>query len=238
MPRASIRNLLAERASRGLARFVSPLARAAARAGLPLRLDEFNSVSCGGHRRVGDSFASSLWMLDTLFELARSGVSGVNVHTLSRAFYTPFRFKRTTTGWIAHVAPVYYGMLLFRSAAPAGARLLRTRQAGPRRLKIWATVDPRHVIRVVLINKDVTRPTTVRVRIPGAHRQGRLQRLAASGARSTKGITLAGQSFGASSRDARLHGRRTVTVTTARHGTFSIPMPAASAAMLTLRSAR
>ena len=41
-----------------------------------------NGVSCGGTRGVSDTFASALWVLDTLFEMARLGVSGINIHSV------------------------------------------------------------------------------------------------------------------------------------------------------------
>src|SRR5205823_7292350 len=42
---------------------------------LPLRLDEFNSVSCSGKHEVSDTFGSTLWAADALF--ARSEERGV-----------------------------------------------------------------------------------------------------------------------------------------------------------------
>ncbi len=46
-----------------------------------------NSVTGGGAKGVSNTFASALWALDTLFELAQAGVSGVNVHTFPSAQY-------------------------------------------------------------------------------------------------------------------------------------------------------
>ena len=43
---------------------------------------------------VSDTFASSLWVVDALFELARLGVDGVNMHTLPRSAYELFEFSR------------------------------------------------------------------------------------------------------------------------------------------------
>ena len=67
------------------------------RTGCPFRLDELNSASCAG-RGVSDTFASALWVLDTLFNLAagrrgrgqpphaaRSRLRAVHVHASAAA---------------------------------------------------------------------------------------------------------------------------------------------------------
>ena len=77
----TIGELLADSSSDGLAASVAPLAAIAHAHHVPLRLDEINSISCGGERGVSDTYATALWSLDTLFALARAGVDGVNIHT-------------------------------------------------------------------------------------------------------------------------------------------------------------
>ena len=70
-----------------------------------MRIDELNSVSCGAVPEVSNTFASALWALNTLFEMARVGIRGVNIHTFPGAGYELFRLHRTTAGWAAQVAP-------------------------------------------------------------------------------------------------------------------------------------
>ncbi len=72
---------------------VGGYAAVAHRYGLPFRVDELNSVACGGKRGVSDTFASALWAVDSLFEMARVGVSGVNFHMFPGASYALFRFR-------------------------------------------------------------------------------------------------------------------------------------------------
>ena len=87
----TIAHLLAPVAASGPATgLAAAIAAAHACGGIPLRADELNSVSCGGARGVSDTFASALWVLDTLFNLARVGVDGVNIHTFAGAIYEPF----------------------------------------------------------------------------------------------------------------------------------------------------
>ncbi len=78
----SIANLLADTASSGIAQEVAPYVATAHSRGLPFRVDEMNSVSGGGRTGISDTFASALWVLDTLFNMAAVGVNGVNIHTL------------------------------------------------------------------------------------------------------------------------------------------------------------
>jgi hypothetical protein len=94
----SIANLLDDQAASGLARAVAPYVSVAHAAGAALRLDEMNSAAvaaCLGRRGVSGQFASALWVLDTLFNLASVGVDGVNIHSLPRAAYQLFTFRRT-----------------------------------------------------------------------------------------------------------------------------------------------
>ena len=84
----SVSNLLSDAASRGLADSIAPYVRVAHAHHLPLRIGAMNTVSAGQAPGVADSFASALWILDALFNMARVGVDGVNIHT--------FRARRTT----------------------------------------------------------------------------------------------------------------------------------------------
>ena len=161
----TITNLLAPAASSGLAARLAPAVAVAAARGIPFRVDELNSVACGGTRGVSDTFASALWVLDTLFNLARVGVVGVNIHTFQNAIYQPFAFADVNGEWSAQVTPLYYGLLMFTRAAPPGSRLLATMFRAPATLRVWATKAPTGQLHVVLIN-DSHRSMAVSVRAP------------------------------------------------------------------------
>jgi hypothetical protein len=49
---------------------------------IPLRVDEANSVSCGGVAGVSDTFASALWAVGYMARAMSMGVSGINFHDL------------------------------------------------------------------------------------------------------------------------------------------------------------
>ncbi len=232
---ASIRNLLTPYASTGLALGVSQYAAEAHAHGLPFRIDELGSVSCGGRRGVSNSFAAALWMLDSLFELHRAGADGVNVHTFPGARYAPFSFTDPGGRWAARVAMPYMGMLMFARAAPAGSRLVPALATPLPGLKVWATRASNGTVRVVLINKSLHRRLAVAVAVAGqTRRSAELERLIAPSASSTTGGTLAGQSFAAPTTTGTLTGTRTVTKLTPAAGHYTVTLPAASAALLTV----
>jgi hypothetical protein len=197
------------------------------------RVDELNSAAlagCLGRTGVSNTFASALWMVDTLFNLASVGVDGVNVHSLPGAAYELFTFRRTARGWQAFVHPDYYGMLMFAQAFPAGARLIPVHApAGP--VKVWATLGLDGHTRVTLINKD-SRPRRVKLRLPPSGLPAEVEWLRAPSPSATSGVTLGGQSFGAETGTGVLgpeHGQPVA----GRLGTYSIELPPASAAILT-----
>ncbi len=229
----SIVNLLSDNASRGLADGVARYVAIAHARRLHFRLDELNSVTCGGRRGVSDTFASALWVLDTLFEMARVGVDGVNLHTLPHAAYEPFSFTHTAHGWQAVVHPSYYGLRMFARAAPPGSRLLRSTNRIGSALKVWATMDAARRIRYVLINKGSSRRSTV-LWISGSSNTATVQRLLAPSIAATSGVTLGGQSFAEPTRTGLLTGAfSTTTLHRTRAGAYVISLPPRSAALVT-----
>jgi glycosyl hydrolase family 79 len=239
----SIPHLLAAANSRGLADSVAAAVRTAHARHVAVRIDEMNSLSCGEAPAVTNSFASALWSLDVLFEMARVGVDGVNLHTYPGASSQLFTFTRVRGRWRAAVEPEYYGLAMFAQAAPAGARLLKVSPRRETALHVWATRALDGTVRVVLINEG-TRARVIALSVPAlsvpalsvpvgaAGRPGVLERLQAPGITATGRVTLAGQRFGAAT--GLPTGRRRTTTVAPRDGRYVIRVPAASAAMLTL----
>jgi hypothetical protein len=236
----TVAHLLAPTATRSLADSVSAAAETAHAHHVSLRIDEMNSVSCGQHYVPGvtHTFASALWALDALFEMARVGVDGVNIHSYPDATYSPFAISRVCGQWRARVAPDYYGLEMFADAAPAGSRLLKISQRGAAHTDVWAVDAPDGTIHVVVINED-SRARNVDVRIPRgrarARATGALERLQAPSLLARNGVTIAGQRFGPET--GLLQGRRrTFAVKATPAGAYRFDVPAASAALLTLPS--
>ncbi|HTT30704.1 MAG TPA: glycosyl hydrolase family 79 C-terminal domain-containing protein [Solirubrobacteraceae bacterium] len=229
----TIPHLMSAGASRGLADSVAGAVRASHARHIPLRIDELNTIGCGADRAVSESFASALWALDALFNMARVGVDGVNISSFPGASDEPFTLSQAGGSWHAFVEPEYYGLAMFAQAAPPGSRLLTVSAAEAPHLRAWATRAPDNTVRVVLINEgSQTRAFHVNVR--GATGTGSLEYLAAPSLKAQTGVTLAGQRFGTTT--GLLSGRPTISAVTARNGDYAIRVPAATAAMLTVPS--
>ncbi len=233
----TIGELLSDSSSTGLANSVASYARVAHAHHVPLRIDELNGVSCGGERGVSDTFASALWALDTLFELARVGVDGVNFHTVPLAINELFSGDYSNRRWHSFVHPQYYGMMMFTQAAPAGSRLLRLLGAPGAGLHVWATRAPNGQVRVVLINEAARRSRTVTVRIQSGQGTATLERLEAPSIAAKSGVTLGGQSFGRSTYSGLLTGTPSTTSVTPAGDVYAVTLPPASAALLTFPAA-
>jgi hypothetical protein len=231
-PLPTISQLLVSSSSAGFADSLAQASRVAHAHGLPIRVDELNSIACMGTSGVSDTFASALWALATSLDIAQEGIDGVNFHTLPSSSYALFRVGLAHGDWRGAVEPEYYGLLAFADAAPPGARFLKVTST-PGAPPAWATTTAGGVRHLVLEN-STSRSSTVAVRIPGTHPLATLTYLRAAALSSTGGVTINGQSFGRNTLTGRLAGKPTQLAVRARDGTYAVPLPAASAAILTL----
>jgi hypothetical protein len=230
----TIPNLLARRSASAPALSLEAAVRFAHSRDLALRVDELNSVSCGGAHGVSDRFASALWVLDTLFNMAAVGVDGVNIHTFHKALYEPFSFTASRGAWRAHVDPLYYGLLMFARAAPTGSRLLLTRAASSHALRVWAVRAPHGTVRFTAINDSPTRTLVLAVRPPRTSGVATLERLTAPTLESRTGVTIGGQTFGAATTTGELTGSYTTTTLHPIQRRYVVELSPASAALLSV----
>ena len=234
---ATIGSLLSEPITRDFPAGLQPAITAAHVRHLPFRIDEMNTVSCGGQVGVSNTFASALWSLDVLFELASAGVDGVNMHTSQSTANQLFSFTRTGGAWQGEVAPQFYGLLAFARAAPPGARILATTAPATGPLHVWATRAPNGVERIVLINFSRRAGQTAVVQGGPNDAPATVDRLSAPGAGATTGVTLGGQRFTAPTSTGLLTGTPQITpVPRGRRG-YTVAIPPASAAIVTLPNA-
>ena len=230
----SIPNLLNSDAARDLLQGAGKTITFAHRHGATVRIDELNSVACAGEPGVSDTFASALWMLDTLFAMARAGVDGVNIHTLPAAAYKPFVFRRIRGRWLATVRPEYYSLLMFAQAAPPGSRMLTVAQTASTDVRSRATIAHDGTVHVVLINAGLTSGHVVLVKPPARARVAVLERLRAPSAAATDDVTLGHQTFGNETGTGELKGKlRTIRLKADHRGRYLVRLPASSAAMVT-----
>ena len=105
-------------------------------------------------------------------------------------------------------------------------------QAPASPVKVWATRDPQGRTRVALINKD-SRPHTVELQLAPALGQAEIEWLRAPGPGATSGVTLGGQTFGPETGTGRFAGLPAAQPVSQMLGSYSIDLPAYSAALLT-----
>lgn len=222
----TITRLLSRQATAGLPRLVSHAVRIADRAGVPLRLTELNSVSCGGRPGVSDAFVTGLWAPDALFELLHAGIAGVNVHVRDDAVNGAFAI--TSRGVVAR--PLLYGLILFARTLGADARVLPLRVTLPRGINasVWAVRVAGDLLHVLVIDKS---PHAAVVSLdPPARGPASVQRLVAPGPSARSGVSLDGQQLGP---DGDWHGHRSHETVARRHDGYTVTVGRFSAALLT-----
>jgi hypothetical protein len=121
--------------------------------GIPFRISETNSFYNGGANGVSDSYASSLWVIDHLFNIAIGGGSGANLHGGGDGDgYTPIA---DNDGVVVEARPEYYGVLLF-ALAGAGALLQTAVAAAALNVTAYAIRSDAGAVSIVVVNKDST----------------------------------------------------------------------------------
>jgi len=195
---------------------------------LPFRIVETNSIFNEGQPGVSDSFASALWGVDFMFQVAVAGGEGINFHTGDAKAYTPIGPR----GDGRHEPrPLYYGMLLFKEAA-RGARMLPARLTSKSTaLTSYATRTEGGTLRVCLINMDLQTDARVGIEAGRDFASFSRLRLTAPSAEAKTGVTLGGSAVDASgnwsAETAEILPWRSESV---------VEVPAASAVMVQLRS--
>jgi hypothetical protein len=202
------------------------------RYGKQARLDEINGITCGGYGGVSNAFGSALWVLDTLFELDKVGVDGVNIQTVPGGVQEIFGPVAGDGGSMV-VDPEFYGLMMFAQAAPAGSRLISIPAKLPSGVNLWATRATDGTVHVVLLNDNFSKPATVNVPLSSPAGPGTLEALRAPHIGATSGVTIGGQTFGASTTTGLLPAYHLQQVA-ASGGRYSVRVPPATAIMLTV----
>jgi glycosyl hydrolase family 79 len=220
----TVARLLSERVTAGMAASVKPAVRLARRAHLPVRLSEFNSVTCGGTRGVSNTFATALWAPDALLELIHQGVRSAALHVRDNAIN--MAFSLTNRGLVAF--PLLYGLITYAHTLGTDPQLLPARvQTTPgAHLKAWAVLDGKQ-LRILLINKSRS-ATSVSLTLP-AIGPATVHRLTAASASATNHVTLDGQNLNS---QAQWTGRAAPETVAPSRGKYPVHLPGISAAIV------
>jgi hypothetical protein len=217
--------ILNEASSAGLAQSVQGAVAFAHHRHQALRLTEINSISCGGNLGVANTFATSLWAPDTLFEMIRAGVDSVSWHIRP---YQPNAPWEPTSGGIEPM-PELYGLGVFAQMMRPGAEVLNSKLSSALHVKGWA-VQTAQGVRVLVINKGA-RTADMNLRLGTGSRPAFVRRLQAPGVASQNGVTYGGRWIGS---DGRWHGQLMATTLPGANGTYQLTLPGYSAALVSV----
>jgi hypothetical protein len=139
--------------------------------GIPYRMAECNSFSDGGAVGVSDSYASSLWVIDYLFNCAQGGASGANLHGGGNTDgYTPIA---NTASRVIGARPELYGILLF-TLAGQGTVYATELSPGSPNATAYAVKSSTGGLNLVVVNKDLTQNLQLTVQLPQSARSATL----------------------------------------------------------------
>jgi hypothetical protein len=200
------------------------------------RLDETNTVSCGGRTGISDTFASALWAVDYLARTMSSGMAGINFqgapancHGYSAVCATTP--ERLATGAL-RAQPEWYALLLTKSLI--GARPLRSIVSSPRRPNVDVTSflsgDGR--LQMVIVDDDPPGAGRAAMSLRVGRRFGAASVLAltAPSPAARSGVELGGQAVGV---DGSWRGPTKLSRRPNRAGTITLTVSPSSAILLT-----
>jgi hypothetical protein len=242
--------LLTKAANSGPERLLSDMQTAHA-LGMAYRVDEMNSTYDGGAAGISNAFESALWFLDNALSFAAEGVDGINIHGGMLAgedsgHYIPFSitaagggsFSLNNRGSFPATAPLYYGMLFFaRATNGANSTISATSVSTSANIDAWNTVDGAGTERLILVNRDTANSAPVVVARSAS--TASVCYLEAPSYKSTDGLKIFSNFSGTTYQtfDTSTDGSPTGTVgwdvLTPNDGSFTIPMGATQAAIVT-----
>lgn len=209
-------------------------------AGLPFRMDETNSVSCGGVAGISNSFASALWAAGYLPKLMGSGAVGVNMHgnVANCNGYSPICAPgpQELAGGELQAQPEWYSLLIARQLLgtrplPTATKLRRT----DANVHVLGFAAPDGSLRIVAVDDDPLGKAGVVVRLKVGTGFAGASTLALAGQSL---LALSGVELGESEVAAdgswtpRRYGRAT-----ASGGTIDVRLPAAGAMLISVAPA-
>jgi len=167
--------------------------------GIPLRIDEANSVSCGGVSGVSDTFASALWATGYVGQAMAAGIAGLNMHghPTNCSGYSPLCGPdpaALATGQL-RAQPDWYALLLARTLI--GYRPVPTTltSAGTPDIAAAGFSGPRHTLKLLISDDDPpgSAPLALSVGAGSSYGAARVLRLTAASPSATDGVRLGGR---------------------------------------------
>lgn len=215
------------------------LVNVAHRHNLPIALAETNSASCGGMAGVSNAFASAVWGLNYMLNVASDGYANINFHFSYRKGGSPYNPVQTFA-WKAgkrvnyrNVAqPLYYAMYMFAKNA-SGEHLLPAAIATKSNITAFATTScARCAVHVFVINEDENAAGRVEVNFGSHMGAASVLMLQAPSLNSLADtVRYGGQQFDT---NGNIGTPKTTSIAAGANGNYSFSLPGASAAVLSI----
>ena len=179
---------------------LATLSAGAQEIGVPFRISECNTYSDSDADGASNFYASSLWVVDFLFDCAGAGSTGTNFHGGGGGDdYTPIA---NSHGTVVEVRPEYYGMLFF-TLAGQGTLYNTQLTDGSLNVSAYAVKNAAGGVNLVVLNKVPGQNLQLTAQLPQAFSSATLLQMTqlSSGAigpdlMATTGVTIQGASVG------------------------------------------
>jgi hypothetical protein len=236
-PPPSIETLLSAATRGAAANSLSTYLKVADLYGIPMRIDETNTVSCGGVEGISDTFASALWATGYITQAMAAGAAGINLegNPTNCAGYTPLCAPSPAAAALGALdaEPEWYALLLTRSLI--GARPLPTTisAVGSPNLVAAAFSGPGHSLKFVLADNEPpgASPLALSLQVGSGMGAAQIQRLTAPAQSATSGVQLAGRTVAAGGSWREPAQSESVA---AGSGTAAVELAPGSAALVTV----
>jgi hypothetical protein len=201
---------------------------------IPLRIDETNTVSCGGVNGISNTFASALWATGYITQAMAAGVAGINLqgNPANCGGYTPLcaADPASLAQGKLRARPEWYALLLTK--ALIGDRPLPTTITTPSPDMVAASfLAPDHSLRVVLVNDEPpgTPPLELKLNVGAGMKSAGIERLTAPAPSAVGGVLIAGRAVAP---DGSWRPPARPTTAPVNAGTVTLELPPGSAALV------
>ncbi len=236
-PSPSIETLLSAAIRGAAATSLNTYLKVADLYGIPMRIDETNTVSCGGVEGISDTFASALWATGYITQAMADGAAGINLqgNPTNCAGYTPLCAPTPTA--IADGAlsaePEWYALLLTKPLI--GTRPLPTTISaeGSPNLVAAAFSGSKHSLQFVLADNEPpgAAPLTLSLEVGAGMSTAQIQRLTAPSQEATSDVLLDGRTVAA---NGSWHAPTQIESVSASTGTVALELAPNSAAVVSV----
>jgi hypothetical protein len=171
--------------------------------GIPLRIDEANSVSCGGVSGVSDTFGAALWATGYIGQAMAAGAAGLNLHghPLSCSGYSELCLPdpALASAGRLHAQPDWYALLLARTLIGYRPMPTKITAAGAPNLAATGFTGPNHTVKLLLSDDDApgSLPLVLRIGVGAGLGEGGVLRLTDGSPYAKDGVRIGGREVSA-----------------------------------------